>query len=166
MTSQEALQTIIEKLTEAGLTVTRSPSGLNTINGVIPIRVEQESRGGLYSTRGNGKIRAKLGNYGRELIQYPQTKDGGFNWTKMIQDAKDLFAREEAARIQAEKNQQRRDRLGLEVDQLNSKYGVKDAFCRPARVAIDNNGLSFTARGLTKAQADVLMAKAMEMGLL
>lgn len=166
MNSQEALQLITTKLADAGFSVEGSPTGLCMVNGVIPLRFNEEGSTYGHKHVSNGRCRVTLGEYGK-LTQYPQTKDGEYNWPKMIGDIKERIAKEEARAAHALKAKKLRDRLDVEIDQLNSKYGcTRGDVSKPARVIMDSEGLTFSARGLTKGQADALMAKAMELGLL
>ena len=179
MTYEEALQTIVKKLTEAGHTVVLSSPTLRAdgfelvqqfIRSIDGIRIdvwfrEETPAGYSWRNRPACKLRGSVGGFG-DKTQYPQLKNGEFNWAKMVEDIGSRIKHEKLRREQAENGAMRRAEADVECCQLRAVFGLQE-YGGKVQVHPTDSGIELrVAKGITKEQAEILLRAAKEAGLL
>jgi hypothetical protein len=164
MTREEAYKTLTEKLIAAGHKV-----DLNSLRMVddtyISLECHEETQTGSYSYKKNGKLRLIVGGYG-DKRQFPQTKDGGFNWDKIVKVIESKVAQRKADDARSAKAQSRREQADVECSQLRAVYGLKEYYGF-LQVSPCDQGIELRVnKGITKEQAEVLIKAAKEAGLI
>lgn len=158
MTREEALKTITEKLAAVGLTLEGT-----TVKGTwIQVDCIEEGRGSLYL---NGKLRFIVGNYSAKS-QFPQTKDGGFNWDKIVGAVIDKIKQAQDQAERASRIASRRERADIECSQLRAAHGLKKYSGKVQVIPCDYGIELVVSKGITKEQADALLAAAKACGLI
>jgi len=167
MTREEALKNLAEKLTAAGHRVgLHNGVYIRSVDGaLIAIEACEEYKGGSYGTQKSGKVRLIIGGYGNK-VQFPQRKDGEYNWDAIIKAIADrvkqkLYASERNAVAEAKLAQ-----AEVECDQLREAYGLQ-RYEGLIRVVPSNYGIELKVSSeITKEQAEILIKAAKEAGLI
>jgi hypothetical protein len=164
MTTQDAIRILTDMLVAAGHTV--DCTNQNMVDGVrVLFWAADEYDRSSYLSKKNGKVRLYVDGNG-DRKSYPQTKDGEFNWAKILETLESRVKVAKAAQEQARKLESRLNRVGIEVDQLKNQYGMTVAAPRAVSIHATEGGVQLRANGLTKAQAAALLAKAQELGMI
>jgi hypothetical protein len=161
MTREEALKTLTEKLATSGLILDGS-----RVNGVwIGIECCEEAHAGSWRYTKNGKLRFIVGNYG-DKVQFPQTKDGGFNFDKIVEAVANRIKQHHYRAECAAKAASKREQADVECSQLRATHGLKE-YSGKVRVTPCDYGIELVvSKGITKEQADAMLAAAKACGLI